>query len=212
MSNRSSEERDRNKEHEDGEHRHSDEKDRAGLHIKNLHPRTAEEDIKDALSKYGEVTACSVIRDPHTQESRCFGFATMSTVEEAEEVIRQLDATSLDGRTISIQKSRRTAPRQPTPGSYRGLKSHEELRRRDDFRFQPTRPHEYPSHYSSDRFSRAPLNQTSSYNYPPAPRIDRYIERGRYESRGYERDRVNDRGYERDRDRGYDRDRGNDRR
>lgn len=42
--------------------------------------------------------------DPHTQESRGFGFVTMETPEEAEAAIAGLAGTEMHGRTITIEK------------------------------------------------------------------------------------------------------------
>lgn len=61
-----SSERDDYKQRED-ENRSDHGENKTGLHIKNLHPRTSEEEIKEAFSRYGEVISTSVIRDPHTR-------------------------------------------------------------------------------------------------------------------------------------------------
>jgi len=78
--------------------------------------------------------------DPHTRESRGFGFVTMETAEEAENAIATLNGTELMGRTLSIEKvvnltqllcilfsltaddaqARRGRARTPTPGRYYG--------------------------------------------------------------------------------------------
>ena len=44
--------------------------------------------------------------DPHTRESRGFGFVTMESAEEAEAAVTALNGTDLGGKTISIQKVR----------------------------------------------------------------------------------------------------------
>ena len=43
--------------------------------------------------------------DPHTRESRGFGFVTMETPEEADAAITALNATEILGKTISVEKA-----------------------------------------------------------------------------------------------------------
>lgn len=42
--------------------------------------------------------------DPHTRESRGFGFVTMELPEEADAAIAQLNGTDLMGRTLSVER------------------------------------------------------------------------------------------------------------
>lgn len=76
--------------------------------------------------------------DPHTRESRGFGFVTMETGEEADAAITALNATDLMGKTLNVEKvysafptiitttesnysqARRGRARTPTPGRYYG--------------------------------------------------------------------------------------------
>ena len=43
--------------------------------------------------------------DPHTRESRGFGFVTMETAEAAEAAIAALNGTDLMGKAIAIEKA-----------------------------------------------------------------------------------------------------------
>jgi transformer-2 protein len=75
--------------------------------------------------------------DPHTRESRGFGFVTMETGEEADAAITALHGTDLMGKAINVEKvrtdaecekyldnnvlqARRGRARTPTPGRYYG--------------------------------------------------------------------------------------------
>jgi transformer-2 protein len=60
------------------------------------------------------------MRDPHTKESRGFGFVKMVTSEQADAAKEGLQGEVHQGRTLSIEKARRARPRTPTPGKYYG--------------------------------------------------------------------------------------------
>lgn len=60
------------------------------------------------------------MKDPHTQESRGFGFVKMVTAEQADGAKEGLQGEVYEGRTLSIEKARRARPRTPTPGKYFG--------------------------------------------------------------------------------------------
>lgn len=60
------------------------------------------------------------MRDPHTRESRGFGFVKMVTSETADAAKDALQGEVYEGRTLSIEKARRAKPRTPTPGKYFG--------------------------------------------------------------------------------------------
>ncbi len=60
------------------------------------------------------------MRDPHTRDSRGFGFVKMTTSEEALAAKDGLQGEVYEGRTLSIEMARRAKPRTPTPGKYFG--------------------------------------------------------------------------------------------
>lgn len=90
------------------------------LFVTGIHPRLSEADVIRLFEKYGEVENCSIMLDPHTKESRGFGFVNMATPEQAEAAREGLQGEVIDGRTLSIEKARRSRPRTPTPGKYFG--------------------------------------------------------------------------------------------
>ncbi|KAG6329570.1 hypothetical protein ID866_9520 [Astraeus odoratus] len=147
------------------------------LHVSGLSHRVDTRDLEQAFVKIGRVKKASVMYDPHTRESRGFGFVTMETVEEADAAITALNATELMGKVMTVEKARRGRARTPTPGRYYGPPKRYAYER-------PYDPRPYDSRYSRD----AP--------YSDRRRGDRYEDRG---PRDY------DRGGYRDYDRGYDR-------
>jgi transformer-2 protein len=60
------------------------------------------------------------MRDPHSKESRGFGFVKMVTSDQADAAKEGLQGEVHQGRTLSIEKARRARPRTPTPGKYYG--------------------------------------------------------------------------------------------
>jgi transformer-2 protein len=51
-----------------------------------------------------QVKKASVMYDPHTRESRGFGFVTMETAEEADAAVTALNGTDLMGKTLNVEK------------------------------------------------------------------------------------------------------------
>jgi transformer-2 protein len=109
------------------------------LFVTGIHPRLTEDDVMRLFAKYGEVEKCQIMLDPHTKESRGFGFVKMSTLESADAAKEGLQGETFEGRTLSIEKARRSRPRTPTPGKYFGPP------KRDDFRRGP------PGRFGDDR-------------------------------------------------------------
>jgi len=113
------------------------------LHVSGLSHKVDTRDLEAAFAKIGRVKKASVMYDPHTRESRGFGFVTMETAEEAEAAITALNTTELMGKIMNVEKARRGRARTPTPGRYYGPP------KRDDFE-RPYDPRPYDSRYSRD--------------------------------------------------------------
>ncbi|RJE26618.1 transformer-SR ribonucleoprotein [Aspergillus sclerotialis] len=92
----------------------------SNLFVTGINPRLTESDISRLFEKYGDVESCSIMTDPHTKESRGFGFVKMVTAEQADAAKEGLQGEVIEGRTLSIEKARRSRPRTPTPGKYFG--------------------------------------------------------------------------------------------
>lgn len=99
----------------------------SNLFVTGIHPRLSEEEVSRLFEKYGDVEKCNIMRDPHTRESRGFGFVKMVTPEQADAAKEGLQGEVYEGRTLSIEKARRARPRTPTPGKYYGPPKRGEL-------------------------------------------------------------------------------------
>ncbi|KAK5136268.1 hypothetical protein LTR08_003875 [Meristemomyces frigidus] len=102
----------------------------SNLFVTGIHPRLTEDEVTRLFEKYGQVEKCNIMRDPHTRESRGFGFILMVTSEEANAAKDGLQGEVYEGRTLSIEKARRARPRTPTPGKYFGPPKRDDAPRR----------------------------------------------------------------------------------
>ncbi|KAK1829653.1 hypothetical protein QBC39DRAFT_332273 [Podospora conica] len=187
-------------------HNNNDNKDDDGainpgsnLFVTGIHPRLEETEVTRLFEKYGEVEKCQIMKDPHTGESRGFGFVKMVTSDMADAAKDGLQGEVIEGRTLSIEKARRARPRTPTPGKYFGPPKRGEPRRGGGF--DDRRRGGYGGGYGRDDSYRGGGGGGGGY-------------RGYRDDRGY--DRNYDRGYDRGGDRGggdrsYRDDRGYDR-
>ncbi|KAG7086225.1 hypothetical protein E1B28_002195 [Marasmius oreades] len=90
------------------------------LHIKGLSRRIDDRGLLETFSKAGRVQKAQVVYDPHTRESRGFGFVTMESPEEAIAAMTFFNATEVMGKVITVERARRGRARTPTPGKYYG--------------------------------------------------------------------------------------------
>ena len=66
---------------------------------------TDDKSLSNAFAKFGQVTEAKVITDRETGRSRGFGFVTLADDKEADEAMRVLDGSTLDGRSIRVNES-----------------------------------------------------------------------------------------------------------
>ncbi|KAL5067527.1 hypothetical protein RYX36_018414 [Vicia faba] len=93
------------------------------LYVTGLSSRVTERDLEDHFSKEGKVASCFLIVEPRTRISRGFAFVTMDSHEDVERCIKHLNQSVLEGRYVTVERSRRKRARTPTPGHYLGLKN-----------------------------------------------------------------------------------------
>jgi len=81
------------------------------LYVGSLSYDTTENTLKDFFSKVGTVDSASIIVDKISGRSKGFGFVEMSTEQEAEKAVAELNGQELDGRTIVVNEARPMKPR-----------------------------------------------------------------------------------------------------
>ena len=81
------------------------------LYVGGLPFSTTEERLRDEFAKFGAVESATVVRDRYSDRSKGFGFVEMSNDAEAEEAIKGLNETVLDGRQITVNYARERTDR-----------------------------------------------------------------------------------------------------
>ncbi|KAJ1555041.1 hypothetical protein HK096_009960 [Nowakowskiella sp. JEL0078] len=169
------------------------------LYVSGLSIKTQDGDLKDVFSKYGSISKCNIMYDPHTKESRGFGFVCFEKSEDANEALSAMNNSELHGKRISIEKARRGKARPSTPGTYYGPTKRREVM--PWFMSDPRYGDRFDPRF--DRFDmrpdlfRGPRDFRGPPMYPPPDRFyDRSYDRGGYDGR-YERREDRDRDRER---------------
>lgn len=83
------------------------------LYVGNISFNTTENDLQDAFATYGSVIEANLMMDRESGRPRGFGFVTMSTPEEAQAAIAELNGKDLDGRALTVNLAR---PREERSG------------------------------------------------------------------------------------------------
>ncbi len=84
------------------------------LYIGNLSYTTTDESLAEAFKQFGNVESAKIIMDRESGRSKGFGFVEMSTDDEAQKAVSQMDGQSVDGRNLKVSEAR------PQEGGPRG--------------------------------------------------------------------------------------------
>jgi cold-inducible RNA-binding protein len=82
------------------------------LYVGNLSFNTSTQDLTELFGTVGTVQSTNIIEDRETGRSRGFGFVEMSSKEEGQNAISQLNGKEIDGRELKINEAK--------PGGDRG--------------------------------------------------------------------------------------------
>jgi RNA recognition motif-containing protein len=75
------------------------------LYVGNLSYNTTEIGLRDAFGQVGTVTDAKIVMDRDTGRPRGFAFVEMSSDQEAQAAIQQLNGRELDGRAINVNEA-----------------------------------------------------------------------------------------------------------
>lgn len=76
------------------------------LYVGNLAYGVSGDDLRQLFSEFGTVTSANVISDRETGRSKGFGFIEMSTGEEAQKAIEELNGKEHNGRRLTVNEAR----------------------------------------------------------------------------------------------------------
>jgi len=81
------------------------------LYVGNLPFEVGETELQQLFAQVGSVESVTIIRDQATGRARGFAFVEMGTDEGAQNAIKQLNATEVGGRSLTVNEARPKAPR-----------------------------------------------------------------------------------------------------
>jgi cold-inducible RNA-binding protein len=90
------------------------------LYVGSLSYSVTDSDLKELFGSTGTVTSATVIIDRDTNRSKGFGFVEMSTPDEAQAAIKELNGRELSGRQIAVNLARPMTDRPSRPNFSRG--------------------------------------------------------------------------------------------
>lgn len=76
------------------------------LYVGGLPYSVTEDQLHAMFTPFGQVASANVITDKLTGQSKGFGFVEMSTDEEAQAAIQNLNGTQVGGRKVSVSEAR----------------------------------------------------------------------------------------------------------
>lgn len=88
------------------------------LYVGNLPYSATDESLTQAFSEFGTVTSAKVIIDRDSGRSKGFAFVEMSSRDEAQKSISQMNGVQFDGRAINVSEAKPQAPRTGGGGGF----------------------------------------------------------------------------------------------
>jgi len=90
------------------------------LYVGNISFDTTQQDLEKLFGEIGTVTSTNLIEDRETGRPRGFGFVEMSSKEEGENAIAQLNGKEVDGRELKVNEAKPQEKRSGGGGGGRG--------------------------------------------------------------------------------------------
>ena len=76
------------------------------LYVGNISFDTTQQDLEKLFGEIGTVTSANLIEDRETGRPRGFGFIEMSSKEEGQNAISQLNGKEVDGRELKVNEAK----------------------------------------------------------------------------------------------------------
>ena len=81
------------------------------LYVGNLPYEVGETELQELFGRVGPVESVTVMRDQMTGRARGFGFVEMSSDDDAQKAITELNSSQLGGRSLTVNEARPKAAR-----------------------------------------------------------------------------------------------------
>ena len=89
------------------------------LYVGGIAFTTTSEGLRQHFAQSGTVVSASVVTDQFSGQSRGFGFVEMSTADEAQQAVSQLNERPLDGRSLKVEVAKPKAVKPRSSGGWR---------------------------------------------------------------------------------------------
>ncbi|HEV2045131.1 MAG TPA: RNA-binding protein [Chthoniobacterales bacterium] len=86
------------------------------LYVGNLPFNTTENELQEMFSQAGAVQEVMLMQDKFTGKSRGFAFVTMSSEQEAQKAVAELNGKTIEGRALTVNEARPRESRPPGGG------------------------------------------------------------------------------------------------
>lgn len=90
------------------------------LYVGNLAFQTSNHDLEELFAGMGTVESANIVEDRETGRSRGFGFVEMSSKEEGENAIAELNGKEFNGRSLTVNEAKPREDRGGNRGGYGG--------------------------------------------------------------------------------------------
>lgn len=81
------------------------------LYVGNLPFQTTGDQLRELFSQVGTVESATVVEDRESGRSRGFGFVEMSTKEEGQKAISELNGKDFNGRPLTVNEAKQREER-----------------------------------------------------------------------------------------------------
>ncbi len=79
--------------------------------VGNLDYETSEDELRQLFAAYGPVDRVIIVTDRYSGQPRGFAFVEMTSAEDADKAITELNGTQLHGRKLDVNEARRSPKR-----------------------------------------------------------------------------------------------------